>query len=257
MKRYLTLVMLFILSVLLISEWIYPFAELTELSTATWIILFITLSLGSFFLRLKYYWTIPLHVVMIIIVSGIYYAKGGILAGNWLGSFFQITFNGFRDMVQFRSSDISMDFILIVFLIALWLLSYITTYSILCKHRIMSVLVLTVAYLAVINTFTDYNSNWAIVRTVLEGFLLLHLALASRIATPNRISADSLKRNGLFYHGFVILLLAVFVFSSLILPKKAPIFPDPVPTIKNALGINTTRTVGYSEDDTTLGGALK
>lgn len=115
MKRYLTLIMLFILSVLLISEWIYPFAELTELSTATWIILFITLSLGSFFLRLKYYWTIPLHVVMIIIISGIYYAKGGILAGNWLGSFFQITFNGFRDMVQFRSSDISMDFILIVF----------------------------------------------------------------------------------------------------------------------------------------------
>ncbi|MGJ0468354.1 hypothetical protein ACR722_14060, partial [Listeria monocytogenes] len=33
MKRYLTLIMLFILSVLLISEWIYPFAELTELST--------------------------------------------------------------------------------------------------------------------------------------------------------------------------------------------------------------------------------
>lgn len=160
-------------------------------------------------------------------------------------------------MVQFRSSDISMDFILIVFLIALWLLSYITTYSILRKQRVMSVLVLTVAYLAVINTFTDYNSNWAIVRTVLEGFLLLHLALASRIAAPNRISADSLKRNGLFYHIFVILLLAVFVFSSLMLPKKAPIFPDPVPTIKNALGINTTRTVGYSEDDTTLGGALK
>ncbi|MBC1386019.1 transglutaminase domain-containing protein [Listeria innocua] len=257
MKRYLTLVMLFILSVLLISEWIYPFAELTELFTANWIILFITLSLGSFFLRLKYYWTIPLHIVMIIFVSGIYYAKGGILAGNWLGSFFQITFNGFRDMVQFRSSDISMDFILIVFLIALWLLSYITTYSILRKQRVMSVIVLTVAYLAVINTFTDYNSNWAIVRTVLEGFLLLHLALASRIAAPNRISADSLKRNGLFYHIFVILLLAVFVFSSLMLPKKAPIFPDPIPTIKNALGINTTRTVGYSEDDTTLGGALK
>ncbi|MBC1382975.1 transglutaminase TgpA family protein [Listeria innocua] len=257
MKRYLTLVMLFILSVLLISEWIYPFAELTELSTANWIILFTTLSLGSFFLRLKYYWTIPLHIVMIIFVSGIYYAKGGILAGNWFGSFFQITFNGFRDMVQFRSSDISMDFILIVFLIALWLLSYITTYSILRKQRVMSVIVLTVAYLAVINTFTDYNSNWAIVRTVLEGFLLLHLALASRIAAPNRISADSLKRNGLFYHIFVILLLAVFVFSSLMLPKKAPIFPDPIPTIKNALGINTTRTVGYSEDDTTLGGALK
>lgn len=257
MKKKLSLILLFILSVLLISEWIYPFAELTELSTASWIILFITLSLASFFTHLRYYWTIPLHIVMIYVVAGIYYAKDGIFSGQWFSSFFQITFSGFSDMVQFRPSDISMDFIVIVFLIALWLLSYITTYSILRKQRIMSVLILTVSYLAVINTFTDYNSSWAIVRTVLEGFLLLHLALTSRIATPNRLNGNSLKRNGIIYHAFILFLLAVFVFSSLMLPKKAPIWPDPVPVIRDALGINTTRTVGYSEDDTELGGAVK
>ncbi|MBF2384353.1 transglutaminase-like domain-containing protein [Listeria seeligeri] len=257
MTKKLSLILLFILSVLLISEWIYPFAELTELSTASWIILFITLSLASFFTHLRYYWTIPLHIVMIYVVAGIYYAKDGIFSGQWFSSFFQITFSGFSDMVQFRPSDISMDFIVIVFLIALWLLSYITTYSILRKQRIMSVLILTVSYLAVINTFTDYNSSWAIVRTVLEGFLLLHLALTSRIATPNRLNGNSLKRNGIIYHAFILFLLAVFVFSSLILPKKAPIWPDPVPVIRDALGINTTRTVGYSEDDTELGGAVK
>ncbi|MEE9724490.1 transglutaminase-like domain-containing protein [Listeria seeligeri] len=257
MKKKLSLILLFILSVLLISEWIYPFAELTELSTASWIILFITLSLASFFTHLRYYWTIPLHIVMIYVVAGIYYAKDGIFSGQWFSSFFQITFSGFSDMVQFRPSDISMDFIVIVFLIALWLLSYITTYSILRKQRIMSVLILTVSYLAVINTFTDYNSSWAIVRTVLEGFLLLHLALTSRIATPNRLNGNSLKRNGIIYHTFILFLLAVFVFSSLMLPKKAPIWPDPVPIIRDALGINTTRTVGYSEDDTELGGAVK
>lgn len=257
MKKKLSLILLFILSVLLISEWIYPFAELTELSTASWIILFITLSLASFFTHLRYYWTIPLHIVMIYVVAGIYYAKDGIFSGLWFSSFFQITFSGFSDMVQFHSSDISMDFILIVFLIALWLLSYITTYSILRKQRIMSVLILTVSYLAVINTFTDYNSSWAIVRTVLEGFLLLHLALTSRIATPNRLNGNSLKRNGIIYHAFILFLLAVFVCSSLMLPKKAPIWPDPVPVIRDALGINTTRTVGYSEDDTELGGAVK
>lgn len=257
MKKKLSLILLFVLSVLLISEWIYPFAELTELSTASWIILFITLSLASFYTHLRYYWTIPLHIVMIYVVAGIYYAKDGIFSGQWFSSFFQITFSGFSDMVQFHSSDISMDFILIVFLIALWLLSYITTYSILRKQRIMSVLILTVSYLAVINTFTDYNSSWAIVRTVLEGFLLLHLALTSRIATPNRLNGNSLKRNGIIYHTFILFLLAVFVFSSLMLPKKAPIWPDPVPVIRDALGINTTRTVGYSEDDTELGGAVK
>lgn len=250
MKKKLSIFLLFILSVLLISEWIYPFANLTELNTATWIILFITISLASFFIRLKYYWTIPLHIGMIYIVSGIYYAKAGIFSAEWFSSFFQTTFGGFTNMVQFRSSDISMDFILIVFLIALWLLSYITTYSILRKQRIMSVLILTVSYLAVINTFTNYNSSWAIVRTVLEGFLLLHLALTSRITAINRVNSDSIKRNGFKYHAFVLFLLAVFVFSSLMLPKKAPIWPDPVPVIRNALGINTTRTVGYSEDDT-------
>ncbi|MBC1791093.1 transglutaminase domain-containing protein [Listeria seeligeri] len=257
MKKKLSLILLFVLSVLLISEWIYPFAELTELSTASWIILFITLSLASFFTHLRYYWTIPLHIVMIYVVAGIYYAKDGIFSGLWFSSFFQITFSGFSDMVQFHSSDISMDFILIVFLIALWLFSYITTYSILRKQRIMSVLILTVSYLAVINTFTDYNSSWAIVRTVLEGFLLLHLALTSRIATPNRLNGNSLKRNGIIYHAFILFMLAVFVCSSLMLPKKAPIWPDPVPVIRDALGINTTRTVGYSEDDTELGGAVK
>lgn len=257
MKKKLSIFLLFILSVLLISEWIYPFANLTELNTATWIILFITISLASFFIRLKYYWTIPLHIGMIYIVSRIYYAKAGIFSAEWFSSFFQTTFGGFTNMVQFRSSDISMDFILIVFLIALWLLSYITTYSILRKQRIMSVLILTVSYLAVINTFTNYNSSWAIVRTVLEGFLLLHLALTSRITAINRVNSDSIKRNGFIYHAFVLFLLAVFVFSSLMLPKKAPIWPDPVPVIRNALGINTTRTVGYSEDDTELGGALK
>ncbi|MBC1472540.1 DUF4129 domain-containing transglutaminase family protein [Listeria seeligeri] len=257
MKKKLLLMLLFILSILLISEWIYPFANLTELNTASWIILSITISLASFFIRIRYYWTIPLHIVMIYIVAGIYYAKDGIFSANWFHSFFQITFTGFTDIVQFRSSDISMDFILIVFLIALWLLSYITTYSILRKQRIMSVLILTVSYLAVINTFTDYNSSWAIVRTVLEGFLLLHLALTSRITATNRMNSDSMKRNGLFYHAFVLFLLVVFVFSSLMLPKKAPIWPDPVPVIRNAFGINTTRTVGYSEDDTELGGAVK
>lgn len=209
MKKKSSLILLFILSVLLISEWIYPFANLTELNTASWIILFITISLVSFFIRIRYYWTIPLHIVMIYIVAGIYYAKDGIFSANWFYSFFQITFTGFTDMVQFRSSDISMDFILIVFLIALWLLSYITTYSILRKQRIMSVLILTVSYLAVINTFTDYNSSWAIVRTVLEGFLLLHLALTSRITATDRVNSDSIKRNGLFYHAFVLFLLAV------------------------------------------------
>ncbi|MBK1965892.1 transglutaminase domain-containing protein [Listeria ivanovii subsp. londoniensis] len=257
MKKKFSLMLLFILSILLISEWIYPFTNLTDLNTASWIILFITISLASFFIRIRYYWTIPLHIVMIYIVAGIYYAKDGIFSANWFHSFFQITFTGFTDMVQFRSSDISMDFILIVFLIALWLLSYITTYSILRKQRIMSVLILTVSYLAVINTFTDYNSSWAIVRTVLEGFLLLHLALTSRITATNRMNSDSMKRNGLIYHAFVLFLLAVFVFSSLMLPKKAPIWPDPVPVIRNAFGINTTRTVGYSEDDTELGGAVK
>nr|WP_052006795.1 transglutaminaseTgpA domain-containing protein [Listeria fleischmannii] len=255
-SKVITLI-LYVLSVLLISEWIYPFIFLTDLKNPLFMVIYLALSLAVFFLGWRFYVTIPIHLVSIYLLMGIYFHQGRPLDPKFLSDFIQIIEKGFRDLLSFNAYDISIAFITLIFFVAIWLLNYITSFTILKKQRIMSVLALTVAYIAVVNTFTEYAGQMALVRTVIIGFLLLHFALSKRLETPNRLSGLTEKKRPILYHLSMILLIIIFLSSALLFPQQKPVFDDPVPYIRETLGMNTTRTVGYSEDDSELGGALK
>ncbi|WP_088825331.1 DUF4129 domain-containing transglutaminase family protein [Listeria goaensis] len=257
MRAKLLTIILYILSILLISEWVYPFIFLTNLTNPLYMIIYVALSLGMFFLGWRFYATLPLHLLLIYFLMGIYFNDGHPFELGFLSTFVQIIQSGFRDLFAFNAYDISMAFITLIFFVAIWLLNYITSFTLLKKQRIMSVLALTVAYIAVVNTFTEYAGQMALVRTVIIGFLLLHFALSKRLETPNRLSGLTDKKRPIFYHVALIALLGVFLGSALLFPQQKPVFNDPVPYIRESLGMNTTRTVGYSEDDSELGGALK
>lgn len=255
-SKVITLI-LYVLSVLLISEWIYPFIFLTDLKNPLFMVIYLAISLAVFFLGWRFYVTIPIHLVSIYLLMGIYFHQGRPLDPKFLSDFIQIIEKGFRDLLSFNAYDISIAFITLIFFVAIWLLNYITSFTILKKQRIMSVLALTVAYIAVVNTFTEYAGQMALVRTVIIGFLLLHFALSKRLETPNRLSGLTEKKRPILYHLSMILLISIFLSSALLFPQQKPVFDDPVPYIRETLGMNTTRTVGYSEDDSELGGALK
>ncbi len=254
--RLLTFV-LYLLSVFLISEWVYPFIFLTDLTNPLYMIIYVALSLGMFFLGWRFYVTLPLHLLLIYLLMGVYYNGGHPFDPRFLSEFVQIIRAGSHNLLTFNAYDISMAFITLIFFVAIWLLNYITSFTLLRKQRIMSVLALTVSYIAVVNTFTEYAGQMALVRTVIIGFLLLHFALSKRLETPNRLSGLTDKKRPLLYHATLVLLLGVFLGSALLFPQQKPVFNDPVPYIRESLGMSTTRTVGYSEDDSELGGALK
>ncbi len=248
---------LYLLALLLISEWIYPFVYLTKLSGAGWAILFVALSLAMYFLRWRFYITLPVHLLLLYLLTGIYYHNGHPFDPSWLPSFLTALKNGLINLLSFNASDIGMIFVTFIFFVALWLLSYITAYSILRKQRIMSVLVLTVVYLTVVNTFTGYNGGFALIRTIILAFVILHFALSMRLETSNRLSGLTSKWRPVVYHTSILALLIVFILASMAMPRQGPYWADPVPAIKSTLGIGTTKTVGYSEDDTRLGGSLE
>ncbi|EUJ26355.1 hypothetical protein MFLO_14102 [Listeria floridensis FSL S10-1187] len=244
---------LYLLAVCLISEWIYPFSFLTETDHSIGMIIFDALSLGSFFLGWRFYYTIPLHLILIYVFLSVSFDANP-LDPAFFSEISKLLVEGFTEMISFNAAEIDTKFIFAIFFIALWLLDYITAYCLLKKQRILSILALTVTYIAIINTFTDYKGEIALVRTVILGFLLLHFALASRIEAPGRIQR---KGRSAIYHLCFLAALTGFLVVSLFLPSQKPIFKDPVPYIRETLGMNTTRTVGYSEDDTELGGALQ
>lgn len=246
--------LLYVLAVLLVSEWIYPFSYLTETNYSVYMVAFVALSLGCFFIGLRFYYSIPLHLIILALLMALLFNGGNLFDPSFYSELTRMVINGISHMIHLNATEIGDEFIFMTFLIALWLLAYITSYSLLKKSRIMSILVLTVIYVAIIHTFTDYHGELALVRTVIIGFLLLHLTLTARLGYASQL--DSTKRVATYHIGFLAT-LAIITGLSLFLPIHQPVWNDPVPFVRQTLGIDTTRTVGYSEDDTELGGALE
>lgn len=77
--------------------------------------------------------------------------------------------------------DMSPLFRTLLFYVLLWLLVYLLHYWVIYQRRILFFFIMTVVYIAVIDTFTPFDASYAIVRIVLIGFLLLGLLYLERI----------------------------------------------------------------------------
>ncbi|EUJ18939.1 hypothetical protein MAQA_07573 [Listeria aquatica FSL S10-1188] len=174
------------LAVLLVSEWVYPFSYLTETNYSVYMVAFVALSLGCFFIGLRFYYSIPLHLIILALLMALLFNGGNLFDPSFYSELTRMVINGISHMIHLNATEIGDEFIFMTFLVALWLLAYITSYSLLKKSRIMSILVLTVIYVAIIHTFTDYHGELALVRTVIIGFF---------IASPNINSATWLRKS--------------------------------------------------------------
>lgn len=112
---------------------------------------------------------------------------------------------------------------------------------------------MTMIYITVLDTFSSYVAEWAIVRTVISGFIVMGMLTFYR-----QIERTGAKMENAYIRKWMIPLLSMIAFSvavGFIAPKADPIWPDPVPYIKsyseNSGGVNR---VGYGEDDSKLGG---
>ncbi|MGA9288586.1 MAG: transglutaminase, partial [Anaerobacillus sp.] len=115
--------------------------------------------------------------------------------------------------------------------------------------------------ISVIDTFTVYNADNAIIRIVVIGFILLGLLQILRIQEQEGV----IFSKGRFPVYWLIPLVMIIAFSSLfgyIAPKAEPQWADPVPFLKKTTGNddgdgkygNGVSKIGYGEDDSRLGG---
>lgn len=112
---------------------------------------------------------------------------------------------------------------------------------------------MTIIYVTVLDTFTPYRADWAIVRTVLLGFVMMGMLTFYRL-----LEKEGGKKEGPVTRKWMIPLLVLIALSVAIgfaVPKPNPIWPDPVPFLKSysqkSAGI---KHIGYRSDDSKLGG---
>jgi len=109
---------------------------------------------------LQFQWVTPF---LIEIKSNIDY----LFSGNWVG----LT-HLFRSLLFF---------ILLAFMV------YLLQYWLIQRKKIFPFFLLTTVYITVLDTFTAYDASWAIVRTVLSGFLMMGILTLQRLRKNGKI----------------------------------------------------------------------
>ncbi|USK60215.1 transglutaminase domain-containing protein [Peribacillus asahii] len=251
-KRVENIIQLFIyvFSFFLLTEWMRPVSELTDTGNMKVFILFIILSLAVYFFSLHW---LARSVVLIGYIAAVVY----MLYDDTLFSIGELKVN----IAYVWSGDwvlMTNSFRTLLFFALLWLVTYLIHYWIYMKSNLFFFFSMTVILLAILDTFTLYNASAAIVRVVIAGIMILGV-----MKLVHLFPALSLRLLGKWFMSLIVM-AAFFVSMGLLLPKPGPQWPDPIPFIqafseeaKGEDGAASVSKVGYSEDDSKLGGSIE
>lgn len=147
----------------------------------------------------------------------------------------------------------------VLFFALLWMAIYLIHYWVSFRLSIFLFYLLTVIFVAVLDTFSPYSGDAAIVRIMVIGLLLAGLLHLAR--WMERYGAAAKTDKLLVFSIPLLLLLVASTALAFYLPKAEPIWPDPVPYItsysgKGGVGEGGVGRIGYGVDDSQLGGSF-
>ncbi len=247
----------YIYGFLVLWEWLRPLAEITDTEDLSVFFYFIALCFLLAILQLPFIVTFSAKILFISHYVNSLFFDGGFFAWEWLGQFFQDVGANIGFILATNWWEMTYSFRTTLFFVLLWLIVYLMEYWIVQLKKILFFLILTITYIAILDTFTPYHDDLAIVRMVVFGFLILGLLKFERLKEQEKINVTKKLRTK-----WVVPLIVLIVCSTTVgyvAPKAAPIWPDPIPFLKgygDGNGIGGVKKIGYGTNDTRLGGAF-
>jgi hypothetical protein len=257
--------LLYVLGFLLFWEWLRPLAVIAKETDLSYFISFAAFSFLLAYLRLPIWVTFPAKLLaMIYAIHLLFFYNSSIVDPLWVSYFM----SDFHDNVIFMfngnwagMSDLFRSFL---FFLLLWIVSYLMHYWLIQTRKLFLFFFVTVIYLTVLDSFTMYHANAAIVRTMVIGLILLGLLRLINIQESEKVTFEK----GRWPLPWLLGLILMIIFTTSVgyaAPKFKSKWPDPVPYIQKAEngyqdsihGIgNGNQRIGYGTDDTHLGGAF-
>ncbi|MEM5018666.1 transglutaminaseTgpA domain-containing protein [Metabacillus indicus] len=259
MERQTAIFIYYAFAFLLLWEWLRPLQDFTETGNTLVFVLFIGISFFFISIGAKWYTSAAVKIVYILFVQHLLFFEGSLLNPSWIGTFINDIRDNIALMMNASWMDITSPFRTLLFFVLLWLLVYLINYWIVVQKRIMFFFIITLVYVTVLDTFTEYDASIAIVRIVVIGFVLIGLLYLERLRILERI-----KRERYMTVKWVLPLTALIgsaVFIGILAPKAEPQWPDPVPYL-TAYGSQDegpnggVNKIGYGPNDEQLGGSF-
>jgi transglutaminase-like putative cysteine protease len=249
-------ILIYLFGFLLLWEWLKPLKFVTDTGDITFFIIFIALSLTLSYFRVHYLLSGTLKAVLILVSLHTLYFGGSLLDPSWLNVFVKDLWHNLGLTIGRDWSNLSFVYRSLLFFILLWLMTYLICYWLSVRKAILLFYVMTVTYISVMDTFTEYEGDSAIIRVVIFGFLLMGLLALERLIQGEKLIGARMSR-----HRWIVPLTVMLGISSIVAfaaPKAEPVWPDPVPYIKSFAegsgGLSGVNKLGYDTDDSKLGG---
>lgn len=239
---------------LILREWLYPIMELTNTGYFLQFLLFIALCLvlGIFSFSFIISWVFKIAYILWFIVS--VYSDGTLTTLQFLSQ--ELKYN----VTTLLAGDwiyVSDPLRTSLFFILIWMLIYLIQHWVSVRQTIYYFLLLTVFFIATLDTFTDYNGTAAIIKVMILGLILTSLLFIKKMMQAANIQKD--WKSYFMFATPIIIFVAIAGGVATLLPKAEPQWPDPVPYMKGIAGIGSSSTtsvstVGYGNNDESLGG---
>ncbi|WP_054950870.1 transglutaminase TgpA family protein [Numidum massiliense] len=263
MRKFVRLLFYGAFSLALFYEWMKPLKQYTDTVRIDFFVIAFTFLLLLDMLRLPW----PIRVVLkplflLFLVHHLFMDAQGIpfLGKQWLLTVADTVSQDVALLRQMAWLDMSPLIRTISFFFFIWLLEVVMYRDVVRRGRIFWLLLLTVVYLAVLDSFTPFDGSFAIVRTMSYGFFMLAF---SRLDQLRRRSRSPERRQLLAWFSAALALIVCAVSIGYYAPKSEASWPNPVPFITSyndkapsGAGGTSTRKIGYGGNDSYLGGSF-
>lgn len=252
---------MYICGLFLFMEWLYPVEQITDTNSISIFLIYAMLCFFVSMMQMKWWISFLLKGFgLLFILNGLYFEMPFLSPGWFDQLMMEIIMNTDVILSQEWYYFTSL-FRSLLFLLLIWLMSYLLHYWFVQMKRIFLFIILTFIYIAVLDTFTLYDAAFAIVRTFVISLIALAMANFSRDIEKEKVSFQWVKKAPIWMLPLVLTIMFSVVIG-IVAPKLEPQWPDPVPFIQSAAEQvsggqgGRVQKVGYGEDDSRLGGSF-
>src|SRR5699024_10445272 len=203
---------LYILGFFLFLEWLYPINQITDTKDLPVFIVYAVFCFSLSLLQLKWWISFLLKGGGMLFVIHMLFMQGGFPDVLWLQHLVQELNYNIQALLHQDWYELTPLFRSLLFLVLIWLISYLLYYWFVVMNRIFLFVLLTIIYITVLDTFTVYNANGSIVRTFIFSFLAFGLANILKIMVREGIQFPQVKKS----FAWILPLIGVVLISTFV-----------------------------------------
>ncbi len=252
--------LLYVGGLLLALEWLSPLHDLTDSEPFSLFVIYAILCFGLTYLQLSSLLSFFIKMMGLLFIIDRAFLPRPAFGSEWFQQIQwegRVNINALFNQNWHQLTDLFQTFLLLI-LIAL--MSYLLYFWLITMKRVFVYIVLTIVFITVMDTFTTFQADLAIIRLLMVSLFMLVIGNYLKRVKQQGLTFEV----GLWFEKVVVplfVIVAIAVFVGYYAPKSEPVWPDPVPFLTTTAERLTTndqnRQVGYSEDDAQLGGSFE